>query len=73
MTLPASAAERRRRVPAVGRYLLHAPVLSSKPAARGTDGRTPDRYVDRALHTAMTLLTLWPCVKTNLLRDNFVE
>jgi len=60
MTLPAFAAERRRRVPAIDRYLLQAPALSSKPAARRccsrstegrTDGRTPDRYIDPAPHT----------------------
>ena len=42
MTLPAFAAERERRVPAVDRYPLQAPAISSKPAARreGTDRQT---------------------------------
>jgi len=44
MTLPAFAAERRRRVPAVDRYLLQAPALSSKPAADAVDRR--DRQTD---------------------------
>jgi len=60
MTLPAFAAERRRRVLPVDRYLLQAPALSSKPAAlaaavdrrdRTTDGQTPDRCIDPVPHT----------------------
>ena len=59
MTLPAYAAER-RRLQLFDRYLLQAPALSSKPAARRrccrstgqtdgrTDGRTPDSYIDPA-------------------------
>ena len=43
MTLPAFAAERRRRVPAIDRYLLQAPALSSKPAARRCCSRSTGR------------------------------
>ena len=59
-----------RRVPAIDRSLLHAPALSSKPAAcrwcfrstrqtdGWTDGRTPDRYIDPALHNLMSMWSL---------------
>jgi len=57
MTLPAYAAER-RRLQLFDRYLLQAPALSSKPAARRrccrstgqTDGRTDGRTDTRQLH-----------------------
>ena len=56
MTLPASAAEGERRIPAIDRYLLQAPALSSKPAARRCccqstgqrDGRTDTRPLHRS-------------------------
>jgi len=42
MTLPASAA--RARAADVDGYLLHAPELSSKPAAGRTDGQTDGHW-----------------------------
>ena len=54
----------------VDRYLLHAAKLSSKPRARRcccrstgemdrqTDGRTPDRHIDPALHTMWVALVI---------------
>jgi len=64
MTLPAYAAERVRRVPAINRYLLQAPALAAnQPHAaaavdrrdRQTDGQTPDRYIDPAPHTMLAV------------------
>jgi len=56
MTLPTFAANRMRRVPGIDRYLLKAPALSSKPAARRsccrptrqTDGRTNTQSLHRS-------------------------
>jgi len=69
-TLPAFAAQRRRRVPAVDRYLLQAPALSSKPAARRcccrstgqTDGRTDSRPLHIPRVTCIYRIKI-PCVK----------
>jgi len=58
MTLPAFAAERRRLLSIDRRRASGA--LSSKPATaerRDRDGRTPDRYINPAVHIMRTVST----------------
>ena len=62
-TLPAFAAERRRRVPAVDRYLLQAPARRCCCRSTGqTDGRTDSRPLHIPRVTCIYRIKI-PCVK----------